>query len=418
MLKALIKKLLSLLPKDVRYSIYRHLVKIPNELPENLIFKIAETKEELEAAFVMLHDAYVGVGLLGMPDPNRIRVTAYHALPSSTTLIGKAGDEVIATLTIIRDSPMGLAADSYVDLSELRKGGDRIAEISALAIKKEYRGKVLLNLMKFMYESCVNYLGVNHIVALLSKKSKGHELYESILFFEPFREQKQHINVSLNSTPLRAMHLNLETAYSRFEEHYAGRSRLRDLFTFFTKTSLPCNIFPERHFNMINYATMSIDNFRYFFTERTSVLKSLSTKQAETLLNIFQGLPHEDLISEAHSLQNVVPLRKKNSRNRFDISLQTRAKTENEGFVPVRVLDISRQGLRISSKKNLGNSVEVEFKDSMGKFQYLTAQKIWQDDCGVYGFRIVNSDQKWHEIIDTFEAKTVGPIKKRNIRSA
>ena len=86
------------LPKNLKYRVYRQLVNIPSELPKNLIFKIAETQQELEGAFALLHDSYVDVGLM-TPDLSGMRVTAYHTLPSSTTLIGKIGKEIVANIS-------------------------------------------------------------------------------------------------------------------------------------------------------------------------------------------------------------------------------------------------------------------------------------------------------------------------------
>jgi hypothetical protein len=50
--------------------------------------KIADTQEELEACFTLLHDAYVGSGFM-TPELSGMRVTIYHALPTTTTLCAK-----------------------------------------------------------------------------------------------------------------------------------------------------------------------------------------------------------------------------------------------------------------------------------------------------------------------------------------
>ena len=77
------RKLFSMLPQKRRHEVYRSFVdcKIPNE---RLVLKIAESREELEACFKLLHDAYVSSGFM-TPDPSGMRVTIYHALPTTTT---------------------------------------------------------------------------------------------------------------------------------------------------------------------------------------------------------------------------------------------------------------------------------------------------------------------------------------------
>ena len=64
------------------------------------MLKIADTKEELEACFTLLHDAYVDSGFM-KPDPSGMRVTIYHALPTTTTLCAKYDGQVVGTLSLI-----------------------------------------------------------------------------------------------------------------------------------------------------------------------------------------------------------------------------------------------------------------------------------------------------------------------------
>jgi hypothetical protein len=97
------RKLFALLPKGRRHDIYRSFVDCDPAPNQRLVLKIADTKEELEACFKLLHDAYVSSGFM-TPDPSGMRVTIYHALPTTTTLCAKMDDQVIGTLSLIRES--------------------------------------------------------------------------------------------------------------------------------------------------------------------------------------------------------------------------------------------------------------------------------------------------------------------------
>ena len=88
-----LRKLFSFLPHDIRFSIYRSFVDCDPNPDPRLVLKIAETQEELEACFKLLHDAYVSSGFM-KPDPSGMRVTVYHALPTTTTLCAKFDGEV------------------------------------------------------------------------------------------------------------------------------------------------------------------------------------------------------------------------------------------------------------------------------------------------------------------------------------
>jgi hypothetical protein len=328
-------------------------------------------------------------------------------------LVGKLGDEVVATVTVIRDNPMGLPSDVFVDLNPLRYGGDRIGEISALAIKKGYRGKLLLHLIKFAYQTSVNCLGINHLIATLTTDSKAHELYESVLLFKPI-EAKIETNYAFgNFRPVIAEHMNLDVAYEEFKKQYAGRPRDQDLFQFMTQDVLSCLHFPDREYNRISYPVMNFDIFKYFFTERTTAMKNMSLEQLEAALGVYQGQPQELLIQKAISEHQQISFQKFITRYRYEVSFKTMAKAGNS-ILPVRVLDISRNGLRISCSEPIGDEIDIVFSGFQGKAQYLKAEKVWGNELGVYGLRLMQPNASWNAMIDYFE-ETYG-IQKPGLR--
>ena len=153
------RKLFSMLPQGQRHGIYRSFVDCDPAPNERLVLKIADTQEELEACFKLLHDAYVSSGFM-TPDPSGMRVTIYHALPTTTTLCAKLNDQVIGTISLIRESAIGFPLQRIFDLSEVREQAGYIAEVSALAIHPKFRrtgGTILFPLMKFMYEYCTTW---------------------------------------------------------------------------------------------------------------------------------------------------------------------------------------------------------------------------------------------------------------------
>ncbi|WP_457326266.1 N-acyl amino acid synthase FeeM domain-containing protein, partial [Roseateles sp. P5_E11] len=72
------------LPRDTRHAIYRGMIDCDPAPDPRLELKVAETREELEDCFRILHDAYVASGFM-KPSPSGLRVTMYHALPTTTT---------------------------------------------------------------------------------------------------------------------------------------------------------------------------------------------------------------------------------------------------------------------------------------------------------------------------------------------
>ena len=107
------------MPRNLRFAIYRSFVECDPRPDSRLVLKIAETKEELEACFKLLHDAYVSSGFM-KPDPSGMRVTIYHALPTTTTLCAKFDGEVVGTMSLIRESLFGFPLQAIFDLTLVR----------------------------------------------------------------------------------------------------------------------------------------------------------------------------------------------------------------------------------------------------------------------------------------------------------
>ncbi len=133
-------QLLHLLPKRIRHSLYRRQLDLPWEPDEQIQFKLVSNTQEFMGALKVLHDCYVEKGLMDR-DPQGIRLSPYHLMPNTLTAVAVQEGKVIATMSIIRDSPIGLPMDKIFDLSVLRKNGEILCELSGLAIHPRYRAK-------------------------------------------------------------------------------------------------------------------------------------------------------------------------------------------------------------------------------------------------------------------------------------
>ena len=185
-----IRKLISWLPRGQRFKVFRSFADCNPAPSQRLVLKIAETKEELEACFAVLHDAYVDSGFM-KPDPSGMRITIYHALPTTTTLCAKFDGQVVGTISLIRESALGVPLQRIFDLSAVRAKEGYIAEVSALAVHRDFRktgGSILFPLMKFMYEYCTTFFDTRHLV--IAVNPSHIEMYESLLFFRHLQKLK------------------------------------------------------------------------------------------------------------------------------------------------------------------------------------------------------------------------------------
>ncbi len=130
---SLVSKFLKICPCRLRARIVRNKISIDYNIENDFIVKIAETKEDLEGAFKVLHDCYVEKDYMQV-HTSGFRLTPYHILPTTTTFIVKENSKVISTMSMIKDGALGVPSESLFDLSFLRDQGLRLAEISSLGI--------------------------------------------------------------------------------------------------------------------------------------------------------------------------------------------------------------------------------------------------------------------------------------------
>ncbi|HPI41837.1 MAG TPA: hypothetical protein PLJ21_13590, partial [Pseudobdellovibrionaceae bacterium] len=268
------QKLLYALPKSLQRSMLMKNITINYDLDSKIVFKIAETQSELEGAFRLLYDAYVRVNLQ-KPNDSKLRVTPYHALDSTTTIVAKIDDKVIGTLSLIRWGALGIPSESLSDFLYHRQSGIQFAEVSALAIDREYKGQIFLHLLKYMYNYCTDYFGVDELIAVIVTHKLAPIFYESILQFQPLSQKVHGDYAFANYQKVIVEDLNLHMARKAYSEIYNHLPRDKNLFHFFTEYQCPNFKFPKRTSFLISDPVMNRDLFKYFFMERTQAINDI-----------------------------------------------------------------------------------------------------------------------------------------------
>jgi hypothetical protein len=251
---------------------------------EGVHLKVADTQEELEAAYRLVHDVYVQEGY-AEPHPSGLRVNLRYALPTTATFVAKAADEVLMTQTLIGDSPLGVPMDMIfsAELYELRRQGRYIAEVGAFASHPEFRGRkqvVGMYTNKIMWSYAIRNLGADDLVIAVNPK---HEwVYKHLLLFERINRGVRRY-AYVNDAPAIAMRLDLRSCERRWRRTWNGMPPHRNIWSFFLtaepdKITLPnirepYNVWDEPMFN-------------YFFEEMTDPRR----EGAGSLLDLYRVL--------------------------------------------------------------------------------------------------------------------------------
>ena len=402
-----VRRALNVMPVRWRFALYRRMIDCDPAPPGHLQLRIADTREELTACFQLLHDAYVASGFM-KPHPSGLRVTPYHALPTTTTLCAKIDGRVVGTMSMIREGVFGFPLQAAFDLNEVRAKEGQIAEISALAVHPDYRktgGAILFPLMKFMYEYCTRYFDVRHLVIAVNPDKI--ELYESLLFFQRLRGNVVDKYDFANGAPAVGATLDLAQAPALFERVYGSRSARKNLFKYFVETRLPHIQLPHRRYHTTNDPVMTPELLDHFFNRMTQGFAELDERKRLLLRSIY-GLPDYDPVLPGRQPQAIGhhPLRR---HQRY--SLRCPAQLVLGGVpLPLTVIEVSAGGFQAECKVPLPLDAQGTAVVELGDQERSTLQvRIMRNGGrssvygGFYGFKLLGADEPWRRCVAALE---------------
>ncbi|MEO7244956.1 MAG: PilZ domain-containing protein [Rubrivivax sp.] len=394
------------LPRRARFAVCRQLVRCDPDPGAGLVVKIAETREELEACFALLHDAYVASGFM-QPDPSGLRVTPWHALPTTTTICATVNGEVVGTLSMVRDGVFGLPLQSAFDLHAVRAEPGQLAEISALAIRSDYRrtgGTILFPLMKFMYEYCTRYFDTRHL--LIAVNPNKIELYEALLFFRRLTAQTvEHYDFANGAAAVGGV-LDLMAAPGLFEQAYRGRPARRDLHRYFTRTRLAQIQLPPRPYFTTNDPVMTPALLDHFFNQRTDGFARLSMRQRVLLHAIYDRDDYRAVLPPLGVDERDIALVRRHRRHSIKCPGWIVIDGPGEARRPLNLVDASEGGCRVETgAQGLPLPAEGRLTVFLGRGvrTELRVRVVRRAGDAAWGLMVLEADATWLEAVRALE---------------
>lgn len=400
-------------PRDTRYALYRNMIDCDPAPDPRLELKVAETREELEACFRILHDAYVASGFM-KPAPSGLRVTMYHALPTTTTLCAKYDGRVVGTMSMIREGVFGFPLQSVFDLSGVRAKQGQIAEISALAVHPDFRktgGAILFPLMKFMYQYCTEYFDTRHLVIAVNPEKI--ELYESLLFFDRLQENVVNSYDFANGAPAVGATLDLPIAKEIFRRIYGRRPERKNLHHYFVQLRLPNIKLPVRRYFTTNDPVLTPAVLDYFFNQRSQVFSELDDRRKALLWSIYdqpEFRPVLPLLSGPVS--GTHPMRR---HQRFSLRCPAEFRwrgTDGDRSIVMTVIEISLLGFQALSTLEIPVGAEGAVWVELGAhdksaLDVKVVRRHHSDSGEFYGFKVADPDAVWRRAVSALETEHV-----------
>lgn len=402
-----LRKIFASLPRDTRFGIYRAMIDCDPAPDPRLELKVAETQQELEDCFRILHDAYVASGFM-KPAASGMRLTIYHALPTTTTLCAKYDGRVVGTMSMIREGVFGFPLQSVFDLSDVRAKQGQIAEISALAVHPDFRktgGAILFPLMKFMYEYCTKYFDTRHLVIAVNPDKI--ELYESLLFFSRLQENVVDSYDFANGAPAVGATLDLPAAKELFRRVYDRRKDRKNLYRYFVTLQLPNIKLPRRRYFTTNDPVLTPEILDYFFNQRSSVFNELDDRRKALLWSIYDQPEFRAVLPMlTGSSSEFHPMRR---HQRFSLRCPAEFQIDVSGdrhSLVMTIIEISLSGFQALSKLDIPIGARGKVTVELGADDQTTLDVTVMRRHGhgpFYGFRLIETDAIWRQCVSALE---------------
>lgn len=216
-------------------------IRVPSLKNPNILVRLAKTTDEIEAANRLVRTNYVEKGYW---EPGE-EENKYLRSPKRTVFVMMEGEKVRGTASILRDSEEGLPSDTFdaAAMSDLRRTGDKLAEVTALAIDKNLADQktLVLFLFKYVIQYSFYYTDLDRFVVSCTPRHAA--FYESIIRFNRVTQPARYQYVKVEAQLLT---LNLVSAHQLLAEHYEAPENPNNFYRFFMVEEHPNLQFPPR----------------------------------------------------------------------------------------------------------------------------------------------------------------------------
>lgn len=381
-------------PRSWRHKLFRELLTIPAVPPGKFQVKFANTPSEYEQALSLLQRSYADLALIGVQ--GQIHATKFHTLPTSQIAIALVDGKVVATLTHVLDSAIGLPMEDHWNLDELRERGELVAEISSLAVDKSWRHNhgLFLFLTRFVLDHAINTLGVNSWVIVTHPRAR--DFYEGVLCFEPI-DQKIVACDHVKGAAGFGQKLNLDTLYQRFFRLYSHKPTTKNIFKFYFETDLSKWLQPPNP-ELPGLQPMNEQLFANLFVEKSRVLAGLDARELKIVSNSYPPFSRLSPAVKAGLPTDFSRL------EHFRSPIFTKGTFVSGGeIIPIQIINASPGGLRILCKTPASGVTIGRISISLpsGRQISVKAEVVWSRRGRELGLKVVEDKSlQWQHWVD------------------
>lgn len=210
----------------------------------DVVVRVATSADEVQHANKLVFQNYVQDGFWEN-DERQLHTNKFLSTPEREVFIALEGEHLVGTISIIKDSSMGLPSDGTQSalMQKLRAAGDKLAEVSAFSMDRSRTAhrRLACLLMSYMYQYSFYHAGIDRFV--VSCKPAHANFYESVLCFSKLSDLTYYQH---SQTSGYLLTLNLLEAHRLFSIKYPlGSATRKNPYRFYLCDPQPGHRFPR-----------------------------------------------------------------------------------------------------------------------------------------------------------------------------
>ena len=399
-----VRLLLKHMPTGITHRLMRYNLHCDPDPSGRLRVKLAETREEYEACFRLLHDVNVARGWIN-PRPSGLYMMVHHALPTTSVVCVSYDGVVVATMSLVRDNPFGFPLQYSFDLDSVRSQGRDIGEVCSMVVAPEFaqeRARVLLPLMRYIYEYATRYFDLRFLVIGASPLHIVE--YEAVLGFKALPALKRPHVVFENRPMAMAAALELRKVPDWLREQYGHLSIEQNLYAYFVEARFDNLLFPGVRYDGSSVSGMAPELVDEFFNKRTRTFAEL---EGRDLLRLHQAFKSDELravlppIPDSHELKS-----KARAEPRFAIRCSARFlpdEHERHSYHACKLIDCAAHSVRVHFRgvmpKHLKGTMFIVLGSELRARIMVSLIRRSPQDRHVAVFQIDTPDRNWNRFI-------------------
>ncbi len=331
---------------------------------KDLEIKIAETPQEITAALNLIYNNYKKTGFIHANAYEKY-ISKYSFLPSTILIIGKVNKQVICTISVIRDNPIGFPTEKAWNISSVKKRYNNIVELSTLTVRKDYQGsfgKILLPLFTYVYRFCRNTIGVDAVI--MSSIKEASVLYKDLLGFKSL-DGDPIATFTRKRLPSRFLYLSVTESEKIISKRYKKNNK-KNLYHF---------IFNKK-FKNFKYPTYNhwrdFNNYRlttYYKNHGLKLIKEIDIDECNKLNSYYE-------FSSIIPITSANDYEVKRQSKRYQTSIPCVLRTFNRKRKKALITDVSVDGLKLKGVRRKSNP-RIYVTDGKGKYVHIDLKYRW-----------------------------------------